>query len=167
MVRHCQYVKGQLLGALRLAVSAPRCVEFKQDILLVIEHNALVGVRHNDCHRAFLFLGNGLRFDAGLNLAVKDLLDEFTNIFGLNLLLLVIRVFRVFFRVLDGEGREGLRVEVEVSSVGAKQLGVNGGNVDGTLVLLSNGLEVLGELFTLLLGFGENVCQWDTSLNHR
>lgn len=145
-------------------MSTPGCVELKKDILLFVKDNVLVGVGHDISDRAFLGLGNRLRLDARLRLAIKNVLNKFTNILDLELLALVIGVLGMLLGVLDGKGRELLRVQVEVSSVGAKQLSIDCGDVDSALVFLSNRLEVLGKLIALLLGFGENVCQWDTSL---
>lgn len=148
-------------------MSTPGCVEFKKDILVFIKDNVLVGVRHDNSDWAFLGLGNRLRLDARLRLAIKNILDKFTNVLGLELLALVIGVLGVLLGVLDGEGREFLRVQVEVSSVGAEQLSIDCGDVDSALVFLGNRLEVLGKLIALLLGFGENVCQWNTGLKTR
>lgn len=151
-------------GNLRLAVTAPRGVELEENILLVVDHKLLVRVGNDNSDRTFLSLGNGLRLDARLNLAVQDVLDELADILSLELLVLVIRILGVLGGVLDGEGRELFGVKVEVSSVGAEHGSVDSGNVDGTLVLLSDGLELLSELLTLLLGLGEDVGEGDTSL---
>ena len=148
-------------------MSTPGCVEFKKDILVFIKDNVLVGVRHDNSDWAFLGLGNRLRLDARLRLAIKNILDKFTNVLGLELLVLVIGVLGMLLGVLDGKGREFLRVQVEVSSVGAEQLSIDCGDVDSALVFLGNRLEVLGKLIALLLGFGENVCQWNTGLKTR
>lgn len=147
-------------------MSTPRGVEFEENILLVIDDEILVGVSHHDCDRSFLGFRNRLRLDAGLNLAIKNILDELLDVFGIDFFGLVIRVLGVLLRILDSESGECLGVEVEVSSVGTKQLSINGGDVDGSLVLLSYGLEFLGELITLLLGLGKNVREGDTGLEH-
>ena len=103
-------------------MSTPGCVEFKKDILLFIKDNVLVGMRHDNSDWAFLGLGNRLRLNAGLRLAIKNVLDKFTNVLGLELLVLVIGVLGMLLGVLDGKGREFLRVQVEVSSVGPNSL---------------------------------------------
>ena len=150
--------------SLRFAVSTPGCVEFKKDILLIVNDNVLVRMRHDNSDWAFLGLGNRLRLNARLRLAIKNVLDKFADVLDLELFVLVIGVLGMLLGVLDGKGWKFLRVQVEVSSVGTKQLSIDCGNVDSSLVLLGNRLEVLGELIALFLGFGENVCQWDTGL---
>ena len=46
----------------------------------------------------------------------------------------------------------------------AESLSINGSEVDDTLVLLSEGLELLGEAGALLLGLSEDVGERDTGL---
>lgn len=149
---------------LRLAVAAPRGIELQQDVLVIVDDEILVRVRHDDGHGALLGLRDRLRLDAGLNLAIENVLDELANILGLDLLGLVVGILGVLLGVLDGKGRELFGVKVKVAGVGTEHLGVNGGDVDGTLVLLGDGLEVLGVLLTLLLGLGENVGQRNAGL---
>jgi hypothetical protein len=147
-------------------VSTPRGVKFEKNILVVIDDKILVGVSHHDCNRSFLGFRNRLRFDTGLNLAIKDILDELLDVFGIDFLGLIVRVLGVLLRILDSESGECLGVKVEVSGVGTEHLGINGGDVDGSLVLLSNGLEFLRILITLLLGLSEDVCERDTGLEY-
>lgn len=150
----------------RFTVSTPWGVEFEENVLVVIDDNILVGVSHHDCDGSFLGFRNRLRLDAGLNLAIKNILNELPDFFGIEFPGLVVRVLGVLLRILDSESGECLRVKVEVSGVGTEHLGINCGDVDGSLVLLSNGLEVLCILITLLLGLSEDVCQRDTGLKH-
>lgn len=149
---------------LRLAVTAPRGVEFKQDILVIVDDKILVAMAHDNSDRALLGLRNGLGLDAGINLAVKDILDEFANLLGVNFLRLVIGVLGVLGGLLDGESGELLGLQVKVAGVGTEQRGVEGNDVDVTTVLLSNGAEVLSELLALLRSLREDVSQRNASL---
>jgi hypothetical protein len=147
-------------------VSTPRGVEFEENILVVIDDKILVGVSHHDCDGSFLGFRNRLRLDAGLNLAIKNILDELPDVFGIDFLGLVVRVLGVLLRILDSESGECLRVKVEVSGMGTEHLSINCGDVNGSLVLFSNGLEFLGVLITLLLSLSEDVRERDTGLEH-
>lgn len=145
-------------------MTAPRSIELEQHILVVIHDDLLVVTTDNDGDRALLGLGDGLRLDARLDLAINDILDELANLLGIDLLGLVVRVLGILGGLLDSEGRELLRLQVKVTRVRAEQLGVEGDNVDIAAVLLSDGAEVLGELLALLGSLGEDVRQWDTGL---
>ena len=48
----------------------------------------------------------------------------------------------------------------------AEGLSVNGCEADYTFVLLSKGFEFFSELSALFWGLGENVGEWDASLNN-
>ena len=154
-----------VLGGQGLAVSAPGGVELDQDVLLVVNDNLLEVSANNDGDRTFLGLGNGLRLDTGVNLAIKDVLDELADLLGVNLLGLVVRVLGVLGNVLDSESGEVLGLEVEVASVGTEELSVESDNVDISTVLLSDRAEISGELLTLLRGLGEDVSEGDTGLS--
>jgi hypothetical protein len=145
-------------------VSAPWCVEFKKDILFVVDDKILIGMGHHNGNRAILSLRDSLRFDAGLNLAIDNILNEFTDILGLDFLRLVIGILGVLLWVLDSEGRELRGIEIKISSVSTEHLGVDGDNIDNTPVLLGNRLKFFCELLTLFLGFGEYVRQRDAGL---
>lgn len=132
------------LGDLRFTVTAPRGVEFQQDVLIVVDDYILVVVGHHNLDRPFLLLGDGLGFDAGLNLAVDEVLDESSDILLCQLLALVEWEFLVLAGFLDGEGGPFVDFEVEVASVGAERFGVDGGKADGALVLLGDGFEFGG-----------------------
>lgn len=153
--------------SLRLAVSTPGGIELDQDILVVVNDQVLVGVGDNDGNGTLLLLGDGLRLDAGLNLAVQDLLDELANLLGINLLRLVVRVLGALDGVLNGECRELLGVQVQVVGVSTESLSIDGSDVDSAAVLLSDGLEVLSELLALLGGLSEDVGQRNASLISR
>lgn len=150
---------------LRLAVTAPGSVELDENVLLVVNDNLLVVLAHNNGDWALLGLGDGLRLDAGVNLAVQNVLDELADLLGVELLGLVVGVLGVLAGLLDGEGGEVLGLQVQVAGVGTKQLGVQGNNVDVSAVLLGDGAEVLSELLALLGGLSEDIGQRDTSLN--
>ena len=145
-------------------MSAPRSVKLDKDVLLVVNDDFLVVAANDDGDRSLLGLGDGLGLDARLDLSVKDVLDELANLLDLELLGLVVRVLGVLGGFLDSEGGELLGLKVEIAGVGTKQLGIEGDNVDGTTVLLSNGTELVGELLTLLGSLGEDVSQRNTGL---
>src|SRR6187402_3449360 len=90
----------------RLAVTAPWCVEFNQDIFLIVQDNIIVVLGDDNLNWPFLCLWDWLRLDAGLNLAVDELLDEFANSIGCDLCFLVIWELLVVDSILDGESRE-------------------------------------------------------------
>lgn len=154
----------ELYENLRLAVSAPGSVKFDQDILLVVNDNLLVVAANNNSNRSLLSLGDGLGLEARVNLAVKDVLDEFADILGIDLLVLVVRVLGVLGSVLDSESRELLGLKVEVASVSAEELSIKGNNVNSSTVALSNGTEISSELLALLGSLGEDVSQGNTGL---
>jgi hypothetical protein len=149
---------------LRLAVTAPRSVELEQDILVVINDKLLVATAYNHSDWTLLGLGNRLRLDAGLNLAINDVLDEFANFLSVNLLGLIVGVLGVLGGILDSESGENLRLQVKVAGVSTKELGVEGNNVDLSAVLGSDRAEFLSELIALLFGFRENIGQGNTGL---
>lgn len=154
----------ELYENLRLAVSAPGSVKFNQDILLVVNDNLLVVAANNNSNRSLLSLGNGLRLEARVNLAIKDVLDELADLLGINLLVLVVRVLGVLGGVLDSESRELLGLKVEVASVSAEELSIKGNNVNSSTVGLGNGTEISSELLALLGSLGEDVSQGNTGL---
>lgn len=91
-------------------------------------------------------------------------MNELADILGHNLLGLIVRVLGVLRGILNGEGGEFLGVEVQISGMSAKGLGVDSGNVNGTLVLFRDRLERLGEFGTLIHRLGKNVGQGDAGL---
>lgn len=58
---------------------APRGIKLNEDVLLVVEDNLLVVVRDNDGDWAVLLLRDGLRLDAGLDLAGEEVVDELAD----------------------------------------------------------------------------------------
>ena len=149
---------------LRLAVAAPRGIEFKQDILVIVNDKILVAMAHDNGDRTLLCLGNRLRLDTRINLPVKNILNKFANILGVHLLRLIIGVSSILGGLLDSESRKLLWFQVKVASVGTKQFGIEGDDVDFTTVLLRNRAEFFSELLTLLRGLREDVSQRNTSL---
>ena len=122
-------------ASLRFTMSTPRSVEFNENILLVVKYDIFICVRHNHSHRPVILFGNGLGFDARLHVAVDVILDELAD------MLLIDRAsgeweFLVLASVLDGKGGPLADLEVQVASVRAECLGVDGGEVDLALVLL-------------------------------
>lgn len=145
-------------------MAAPWGVEFQQDVLVIVDDNVFVVVCNDDLDGTFLLFWDRLGFDAGLDLAVNEVLDESTDVLLGQLLALVEGEFLVLDGFLDGESGPFIDFEVEVAGVGAEGLGVDGGEADGSLVLFGHGLQFSGELITLFRGFGEDVGKWDTSL---
>ena len=146
-------------GGVRFAVAAPRGIELKEDILLIVLDNLIVVMRHHDRDRAVLLLGHGLALDARLDLAGHVFVDKRTHVLLRELLGLVEGELLVLGHVLDGEGGPLVDLEVQVAGVGAEGAGVDGGEVDLALVLLGDGLQGVGQLLALLSGRGEDVCQ--------
>lgn len=144
-------------GLLRFAVTAPGGIELEQNIVLVVQHNFLVVVGHYDLNRALLLLWNRLRLDAGVNLAVNEVLDKCTDIVVCDFLVLVKGKFLILDSLLDSESWPFAIFEIEVAGVCAERLGVNSGEADDTLVLLCQGLEFGGQFSALFWGFREYV----------
>jgi hypothetical protein len=138
-------------------VTTPRSVELNENILGVVEDNILVGMSDHDSDSVLLLLGNGLRFDAGRQLAIDEVLDERHNLL-LGELVALERVFLVLSDFLDGKSGEGVGGEIEVAGMGAESFGVNDGHVQLALVLLGNRLQISCKLGALFRGFGEDVC---------
>ena len=145
-------------------MTTPGSVELNEDVLLVVNDNLVVVLADDSGDGSLLGLGDGLGLDARLNLATQDVLDELADLLGVELLLLVVGVLGVLAGLLDSEGGELLRLQIQVAGVSTEELSIQGNNVDVTAVLLSDGTEVLGELLTLLSGLGEDIGQGDTSL---
>lgn len=61
-------------------MTAPWSIELDEDILRIIKNHILVRVGNDDGDRAFLCFWDWFRFDAGLQLAVNEALDERGNI---------------------------------------------------------------------------------------
>ncbi|KAI6760212.1 hypothetical protein HG531_013413 [Fusarium graminearum] len=152
-----------VLGSESLAVTTPGSVKLNKDILGVIKDDIVVALGNNNCDGTLLGLGDGLRLDAGLNLASVELLNELGDVVVGDLLLLVEGELLVLDNLLDGERGELVGLEVQVTSVGTESLSIDGGEVDLALVLLCDRLESLAELLALLLGLREDVSKGDTS----
>ena len=121
---------------LRFAVAAPWGVVFHEDIFVVVNDYFLVIVSNDDLDRAFLFLGNRLRLDAGLDLAVDKVLNERADFLLAELFSLIKRKLGVLGSVLNGEGGELVSFEVEIAGVGTVGFGVDGREADNAFVLL-------------------------------
>lgn len=97
---------------------------------------------NNYCDWTVLLLWDGLRFDAGFNLAIHEIFDKGANTLLGNCLALIKGKLLVLDGLLNGKGRP-LLLEVEVTSVSTKGFRINGGKADDPLVLLSNRLQRL------------------------
>lgn len=142
---------------LRFAVTAPGGVELEKNIVVVVQNDLLVVVGHDDLNRALLLLWNRLRLDAGVDVAINEVLDECANIVMCKLLVLVIGKLLVLEGLLNSKGGPFAVFEVQVTSVCTERLGVNGGEADDPLVLLCERLELSGQFSALLWGFREYV----------
>lgn len=147
----------QSKGLLRFAVTAPGGIKLKQNIVVVVQNNFLIVVGDNDLDRALLLLWNRLRLDAGVNLAVNEVLDKCADLVVCDFLFLVEGEFLILDSLLDSESWPFAIFEVEVASVCAERLGVNGGEADDTLVLLCQRLEFSGQFSALLWGLREDI----------
>ena len=121
-------------------------------------------MRHDDLDAAFLLLGDRLALHARRDLAVDKVLHESADFVMRHLLALVEGEFLVFDRFLDGKRGPLVGLEVEITGVGAKGFGIDGGEIDLAFVLLRDGLQGLGEGFALFRGFCEDVAEWNASL---
>lgn len=119
---------------------------------------------YNDGDGAIVLLGNRLALDARLNLTINKVLGKFANVLGIKLLVLGIGEFLVLLNFLDGKGGELVGLEVQVAGVSSESLGIDSSDVDLTLVLFSNWLQLQGKGVTLLRSLSEYVGQWDTGL---
>ena len=122
-------------------MTAPWCIEFEEDVILVINDNVFVVMRHDDLDWTFLLLWNGLRLHASLDLAIDKVLNELADVIMGDFLLLAIRELGVFHSILNGKGRPFAILEIQIGRMGSKSFGVNGGEVHSSLVLLSEWLQ--------------------------
>ena len=152
------------MGLLRFAVATPGGVELEKNVIFIVQNYLLVVVGHNDLNRAFLLLWNRLGLDAGVDLAVNEILDECAHVVVRKLLVLVKGKLLVLDGLLDREGGPFAVFEVQIAGMCAKGLGVNRGEADDPLVLLRKGLEFGSQFSALFWSLREDVGQWDTSL---
>jgi hypothetical protein len=117
-------------------MSTPRGIVFNQNVLVVVHHDFAIVVGHDDLYGTILLLRKRLGLDAGLDLAVNKALNKSTNILLSELLVLVEGEFLIFDSLLDGKGGPLVDLEVEVASVSSEGFGVDGREIDNTLVLL-------------------------------
>jgi len=155
------------MGDKRFAVTAPWSVELQKNIFVVVHDNRVVVVSHNEMHRPILLLRDSLGLDAWLNLAVNEVLNKLADIFRGELLALVEGELLVLDCFLDGEGGPLVDLKIQIAGMSAKCLCVDGREADGSLVLLCEGLEGLGEFGALFGGLGEDVRKRNTSLWRR
>lgn len=113
-------------------------------------------MRNDHLDWTILRLRDGLRLDAGFNLAVHKVLDKGADGLLGDCLALIKRKLLVLDCLLNGKGRP-LLLEVEVASVCTKGFRIDSGDVDYPLVLLGDRLQCLSQLSALFWGFSENV----------
>jgi hypothetical protein len=145
-------------------VTAPWSIELNQDILLVVKNNLIVVLGNDNGNWSILLLWNGLRLNAWLDIASGEVIDELANILSGKFLGLVEWELLVLDSLLDSKCGPLANLEVKVTTVLSECLGVNGGKIDLTLVLLGDPLEILGKGFTLFWSFSEDVGEWETGL---
>ena len=121
-------------------------------------------MRHDDLDGALLLLWNGLALNTGLHLAVNKLLYEVTNFLLGKLLALVQGKLLVLDCLLDGKGGPFVDLQVEITGVSAERFSVNDGEVDLTLMFLSDRLKGLSQFSALFGCFCEDVGKRDGSL---
>ena len=158
----CVWGKGEG-GYVRFAMAAPGCVEFQENVLVLVD-DLLVVMRHDDLHAAFLFLGDRLALHAGRDLAVDKVLNESADVVMRDLLALVEGEFLVFDGFLDGKSGPLVGLKVEITCMRTKGLGIDGGEIDLAFVLLGDGLQGLGERFTLFWGLRKDIAKGNASL---
>ena len=122
-------------------MTTPRGVKFQEHVFLIIDHWFLIVVGNHNMDRALLGFWDRLGFDAWLDFTIYKVLDKAANVVMGDLLSLVIRKFLILNRFLDSKGWPLVLLEVEIGGMGTKGRSINGGKVDNTLVLLSQGLE--------------------------
>ena len=151
-------------GYSRFAVTTPGSVELYQDVLVAVEDDLFVGVSDNDGDRTFLLLGDRLRLDAGLDLAIHVVLNELSDLFLGHLGGRVEGELLVLAGILDGESGPFANLEVEVSSMSSKRLRIDGRKADNAFVLFSYGLQSLCKLRSFFGGLGKNIGEGNASL---
>lgn len=149
---------------IRFAVTTPWCIELDENVLIIVQNDVFVVVRHNNLNRAVLLFGDGFRLDAWLHLPVNKVLNELANFFLRERLALVKGELLIFDGLLDRKCGPFTGLEVQVVSVSTESFGVDGCEADDSLVFFRHRLESFGKFFTLLGRFGEDVSQWNSSL---
>ena len=138
-------------------MTTPWGIELDQDILGIIVDNVLVVVGNDNSDRTIVLLWYRLALDGWLNLASNEIIDKRANVFLGDLLGLVEGELLVLGNVLDSKGWPLVSLEIEVTSVSSKGLGVNCCKVNLTIVFLGNRLECSAEFLTLLGSLSEDV----------
>lgn len=149
-------------------MTTPRRIEFDKNVLIVVHHELLVVLCHDDCYRSLLLVWNRLALDARLKLASNEVCHERANALlteCLNVALLEEGELEILRDVLNRKRRPFADFEVEVAGVLAKGLGIDGREVDGALVLLGNGSENLDNRVLVIICLCEDVCKRDIGLN--
>ena len=145
-------------------MAAPWGIEFDENIFVFFDHDLVVVLGDDNGDRPFLLLGNGLRLDAWLHLAINKVLNEATNI-GLGQLLALVKwKFLVLDGLLDGERGPLVNFQIQVAGVSAESFGVNSSKADRTLVLFSQGLQGRSEFRAFFRSLSEDIRERDTRL---
>ena len=114
-------------------------------------------MRYNNLNATLLRLRDRFALDTRGDFAINKVLHESANLIMRDLFALVKGEFLVLDGLLDREGGPLVDFEVQVAGVGAKGLGVDGGDVELAFVLLGNGFEFFGEGSALFFCFCEDV----------
>lgn len=85
-------------------MTAPWSVEFHENVFIGFHYDILVVVRYDDFDGTVLLLGDWLALDAGLDLAVHEVLNEITDFLLCELLALIQGELLVLDSLLDGKG---------------------------------------------------------------
>ncbi len=145
-------------------MTAPGSVKLNENIDVVVKDDVLVVVRNHHMHWSFLLLRNGFRLDGWLNLALKHILDELANIVLGDLLVLIKGVLQVLDSLVNGKSRELIDLEVQIASVRTVSLGINGGNRNGTPVLLGHWPQHFCKLSSLLRSLSKDIGKGNAGL---
>jgi hypothetical protein len=147
-------------------VSTPWGVEFEENILVVVQNNFVVVLSDNNLDRVIVLLGNGLALDASLDVSTNKVVNKLGNGLDIESVVLAEGELLVLDCILDGESREAIGLQVQVSSVSTESLSVNGSEAELALVQCSQILKLLSELGALLWGLGKYVGQWNSGLEN-
>lgn len=151
-----------------LAVAAPRRVKLQQHVARRVHDDIGVAVRHDHVRRARGLLGGDrLGLDARRHRAGDEGLDKCRH--GGDVERLPRggaghRELEILDRVLDCKRGPRADFEIEVLRMLAEGAGVNGSQVDRTLVLLRCRFELRGVSRALLRRLGKDVAEWNAGL---
>ena len=153
-------------STLRFAMTAPWSIELDQNIFLVVKHDVFVVLRNNHHHRSFLLLRDGLGLDAGFDLAINVVLHELAHLLFGEVPLRSKGNF--WFLTVSWMAKAGHlpTSRFRFPACAPKCFGVNCCKINLALVLLSERLELSGELCALLGCFCEDVGKRNAGLGY-